>query len=213
MDERTKTLLVSAFVLIVILAIIFGIIFSVIRIIQNRRTATNASPSPSALVLQNSPGPTSQPIIQDGQSVSPIVTPVPRPSGDFDTYNKGGISFNYPRSWGILSCSNSQNLELDPLNNTDQLNFACDIALKPITILVGSSNCPAGETGSKGGVNFTKSQISTPTGVNYAWCTQTSPSLEITHRVSRDGSRATSTRDFSAEIENLISTIRTGTAI
>lgn len=214
MDERTKTLLVSAFVLIIILAIIFGIIFSVVRIVQNRRTAsTKVSPSPLVLA---SPTPDQGAVSQDGQAPQTPANPpatVPGPSGDFDVYSKGGLSFRYPKSWGLLSCNNSQNVELDPVSNVDQSNYVCDYATKPITILVGSSNCPAGETGSKGGVTFTKSQTAISGGTSYSWCTKTTPALEITHRVSTDGSRATSKQDFSKAVEDLISTIKTGTSI
>jgi hypothetical protein len=212
MDERTKTLLVSAFVLIIILAIVFGIIFSIVRIVQNRRTAsTSATPSP--IVSQATPSVSPQVLGENGEPAPAPATPAPQPSGDFDSYSKGGVSFRYPKNWGILSCSNSQNIELDPANNSDQLDFVCDVALKPITVLVGSSNCPSGETASKGGVTFTKSQTSIPGGTSYKWCTKTTPALEITHRVSSDGSRATSSQDHSKQIEDMISTIRTSTAI
>jgi hypothetical protein len=212
MDERTKTLLVSAFVLIIILAIVFGIIFSIVRIVQNRRTAST-SVTPSPIVSQATPSASPQVPGQEEASSQPASTPAPQPIGDFDTYSKGGVSFRYPKAWSVLACSNSQNIELDPTTNIDQMDFVCDIALKPITVLIGSGNCPTGETASKGGVSYTKSQSQIPGGTSYKWCTKTTPPLEITHRVSSDGSRATSTQDFSKQIEDMIGTIRTGTAI
>ncbi len=212
MDERTKTLLVSAFVLIIILAIIFGIIFSVVRIVQNRRTASTAGKAtPTPLVLASPTPFASSP--QGGQPTQGTPTTNSQPNTNFDIYSKGGVSFRYPKNWGLLSCNNSQNVELDPSSNVDQTNYVCDYALKPITILVGSSSCQAGESGSKGGVTFNKTQTQISGGTSYKWCTKTAPPLEITHRVSTDGSRATSKQDFSAQIEDLISTIKTGTSI
>jgi hypothetical protein len=38
----------------------------------------------------------------------------------------------------------------------------------------------------------------------YEWCTKTVPALYITHRVSNDGSPATSKEDFSKQVEDMI---------
>lgn len=203
MDERAKTLLVSIVVLIVILAIIFGVIFSIVRVIQNRRTTTlSQSPSPKATQRSASPVATSGETGRDFQ-------PSAETDSKFKTYKGTSVEFKYPNSWGLLTCKNSQNIELDPTNSQDQLNFNCDVALKPVTVIVGSSTCAQGETVDKGGVMANKVVTKTQTGTNYKWCTKTTPALEITHRVSSDKSRATSTEDFSAQVEELISTIRT----
>lgn len=208
MDERSKTLIITAIVLILILAIIFGVIFSVIRIIQgNRNPFQTRSTTPQQTV---SPSPETN-LPATGRESTPIPTQESNPN--FKTYSGQGFSLLYPKDWGLLTCNNSQNIEFDPTQGADQLNLACDIALKPITILVGGSGCQGGETMDKGGVTFIKQKTDVEGGINYRYCIQTNPSLEITHRVSSIGGRAISKEDFSTQIEEMISQVRVGSQI
>lgn len=198
MDDRTRTLIVSVLVLIIILALIGGAIFYVGRIIRGRQSGS---------ILRGSPNPS-------------VVVPSPSPSstlteGNFEvgtkSHKRAGFEVFYPQNWGLLTCKNSQNFELDPTSSTDQLGINCDVALKPITVLVGNNNCSGGETLDKGGVKFIKIRTVVGATVSYKWCTQTIPNLEISHRVSPADDQATSKKDFSKQIEEMISKIRFGT--
>ncbi len=236
MDQR-KSLIVTGLALIFIIAIIVGTIAFLVRSIKSRQATTNPTPAP---IVQASPvpvfdGPSNSlpdPSINSNVAATPTPTPTssasPRPSasatpkpsaspspsvqvnGSLKTYNGSSFSISYPKAWSILTCNNSQNIELDPTSTTDQLNVNCGYALKPITILVGNTSCQ-GQTVKLGNISTIKSSTQTPTGVNYMWCTQTQPMLNITHRVSSDGSRATSTQDFSSQIEEMIKTFKPGT--
>lgn len=196
MDERTKTLIVTGGVLLIILAVVFGTIFYLIQSFRggqkgdgdNRNVLSTATAVPRT----------------GGDQVSP--QPV---SGETKSHQGVGFSLSYPKQWGLLTCANSQHLELDPATSTDQLNIACDVAQKPITVLVGSSNCQ-GEAVALGNIQLIKQKETTGTGVNYKWCTNTDPKLEISHRVSSAGEPATSQQDFSKQIEEMIKSLRFG---
>lgn len=201
MDDRARTLIITTLILLIILGLVAGIIFYVTRLIKSRQSTTNptqtrgtisvSSPTP-ARIQGSTPAPT-----QQASAQAPANTKV---------FKGQGFELYYPKNWGLLTCTNSQNFELDPENGTDQ-KVACDVALKPVTILVGSSECQ-GQTIDKGGVTFTKQENKTDNGVDYTWCTKSTPALEVSHRVSPANGRATSTKDFSKEIEDMISKLR-----
>lgn len=199
MDDRTRTLIVSALVLIIILALIGGAIFYIGRIVRSKQSSSvlKTSPQPSVVISSPSPEATLKP---EGTTLEP----------NTKNYKGAGFEIFYPKSWGLLTCKNSKNFEFDPKSSTDQLNVLCDAAQKPVTVLVGGSNCPLGKTVDKGGVTFTKNKEEVQDGVIYTWCTKTLL-LEISHRVSKTGQKATSTQDFSSQIEEMISKIRFGT--
>lgn len=195
MDERTKTLIVTGGVLLIILAVIFGTIFYLIQSLRGGRTGDdNRNVLSTATAVPRTGG--------DQVSPQPI-------SGETKTHQGAGFNLTYPKQWGLLTCANSQHLELDPATSTDQLNVACDVAQKPITVLVGSSNCQ-GEAVALGNIQLIKQKETISTGVNYKWCTNTDPKLEISHRVSSTGSPATSQQDFSQAIEEMIKSLRLG---
>ncbi|MBI4039794.1 hypothetical protein HY389_00360 [Candidatus Daviesbacteria bacterium] len=128
------------------------------------------------------------------------------------TYSGRGFSLKYPAGWGLLTCGNSQNFELDPYNQTDQLNTGCDVARKPITFLVTTApSCP-GSLLQLGSNPVVKSLTGTKGSgeVSYRWCTQSSPSLDITHRVTQSNSQASSKDDFSLQVEQVIASIKFG---
>lgn len=197
MDDRTRTLIVSALVLIIILALIGGAIFYVGRIIRGRQSGSILRASPNPSVVVSSPSPRSTSI-----------------EGNFEVGTKShkgtGFEVFYPQNWGLLTCSNSQNFELDPQSATDQINVICDRAVKSITAVVGSSNC-AGEAVVLGNIQMIRQKEMTSTGVDYKWCTSTDPKLEISHRVSSEEARGYSKDDFSKQVEEMISKIRFGT--
>lgn len=193
--ERRRTLVVTSLVLIFIVLLIIATIVLIVRFFQGRSNPTTSELFPTTTLSSASPVAT---IAPDGLSVNP----------NLKTYNGNGFTLQYPNNWGLLTCNNSQNFELDPVNSRDQLNYNCDYAVKPVTILVERNlNC-AGTEMNIGGVEVTKQVTQTATGVNYRWCTQTSPALDITHRVSSNGSRATSKEDFSSQVEQMIQTLR-----
>lgn len=206
MDDRTRTLVVTTIVLLIILALIAGVIFYISRIIRTRQQGSVIQTSPKGTITIVSPSPSSTDSVETREE-----TPAPSPENT-KSYKGQGFTLNYPKNWGLLTCSNSQNFELDPTNSQDQLKVNCDVAQKPITVLVGGGNCQ-GQQMSKGGVTFTKSKTDTQNGADYAYCTKTTPALEITHRVSPTGSRATSKEDFSSQIEEMISKISFGNSI
>lgn len=212
MEDR-RSIIISAIIGIIVLLLIVGTIIYLIRFIFNRPQSTSVG-TPTPRTVFNSPVP-------EGSAPIVVRTPVPSATslpgrsvpGGTKTFKGTGFEINYPQSWGILTCANSSNIEFDPTRSTDQLRVVCDFAVKPVTVIVGSTSCVAGENVNKGGVIFTKEVKQVSTGVNYKWCTQTNPPLEITHRVSSAGGRATSTQDFSNEIEDMISKISFNSAV
>lgn len=206
--EDKRSVIISAIVGIVVLALIIGVIIYLIRFITNRSGASlRPTPQVSATVEDN--GDQMQ-LGDETDQPNPEPNASNPPAAGTKKYQGRGFEIVYPSNWGLLSCKNSTNVELDPTNPADQKNVNCDYAIKSVTILVGSNSCQGGENVNKGGVIFTREKKQTSTGVNYKWCTQTNPTLEITHRVSNDESRATSKQDFAGQVEDLISRIRFG---
>lgn len=199
MDEQRRSFIITGITLIVVLSLIFGSIYFLVKAIKNRKSTNSKQTFPSVSVV---------PLRVEEPSPTPRSSAI---SVNSKTYQGQGFTIKYPKNWGLLTCRNSKNIEFDPNNSTNQLNVLCDVALKPVTVLVYSNNCSGGETVDLGGVSVTRIKTPTQTGVNYQqavgytykWCTRL-PNLEISHRVSSTGSRATSKQDLSKEIEQMI---------
>lgn len=233
MDQR-KSLIITGLALFFIIAVIVGTIAFLVRGIKNRQTASTVFPKPTVQasvpmfegpsniidqpIINPSPSPSSS--SRPAQQASPTPAPTPRGNqggtttvnGNLETYNASNFSISFSKSWGLLTCNNSSNFELDPTNSTDQLNYSCNYAVEPVTVLVGNVSCQ-GETVKLGNITVIKSVVNTSTGKNYRWCTQTQPMLDITHRVSSGGGRATSTQDYSSQIEEMIKTFKPGAGL
>lgn len=208
MDQK-KTLFITGLAVILILAIIFGTIFYLVRAIRQRQSnsANQENLFPPAVI---SPTPLFPDATQQPSASNQPAAEETTQTSDLKTYNGDNVQLQYPKEWGLLTCSNSKNIEFDPTNSTDQQGVRCDRALKPITILVNQTAACQGEAAKIGNVNVTKSVTTTSTGTNYRWCTHTTPVLDITHRVSSAPSRATSAQDYAQQIEKMISTAHFG---
>ena len=81
----------------------------------------------------------SQGLVQ-GTTVQGTTITNPNVPGNMKSHTSDlGLTINYPKSWGILTCSNSYNFELDPTNGTDMLNMMCNDAMKPISVIINNS--------------------------------------------------------------------------
>lgn len=195
MDAERKSLVATALVGLVVLAIIIGSIYYLIQFIRNRNTTNvggnqitaSATPSASGQVAVDVNRGNTQPV-----------------SGDFKTFNEGDFQVVYPKNWGVLTCSNSSNVELDPTNGQDNLKVACSTAVKPVTIIKDATGCANGELIDLGSFKVSRTKATEGGYTRYEWCTKTVPALYITHRVSNDGSPATSKEDFSKQVEDMI---------
>lgn len=201
MDPKIKTVLIGVAVLFVLGAIL-GSIFYLGKVSKNNGTDQERTALDSLSRLRANTNTT--PSTDSGN---------PLTSGDqlsnLKVYPGEGFAVRYPSSWGILTCSNSQNIELDPTTGQELKGILCDRAVKPVTVLVVDKlNCQ-GETVTLGGYRVLRSKTTVQDGTNYRWClTVGGKNLDITHRVSASGSRATSKDDFSAKVEELISNIQ-----
>jgi len=196
MDPKTRSIVVGAIALI-ILASLLGSIYYLTKVSKKITPTQNSTDSLSRLPVSS-------------------VSSSPKTGGSNTADNTTklfvgqNVLFNYPKNWGLLTCSNSNNFEFDPLNGTDVKNVVCDVAIKPITILVGSNQACDGEKVKIGNLEVTKSKTELGSGdINYRWCVSVGDkNWDITHRVSASGSRATSTEDFSKAVEDLISKLQ-----
>lgn len=214
MDQR-KSLIITALVLIFIIAVIVGTIIFLVRGVRTRSASENNRAAQATTVPMFSAAPDSETVPTFDTNPTPAASsqptnPTPGTNNQLKVYNGPSYSLSYPKAWGILTCSNSSNIEFDPTSSTDQLNVRCDVALKPITILAGGNPSCQGETVKLGNVTVQRSVQQTATGKNYRWCSKTMPGLDITHRVSSTPSRATSTQDYASQIEEMIKTFKPG---
>ncbi len=200
--ENKKAVFIAAAIALLIAALIVGAIIFLTNLLRGRSsgpTVVTSSPSP---VVTASPS-----------SNTPVTSQNPSTPNNSKYIGIGGYSMSYPANWGVLRCTNSTNVEFDPYNPMDQ-TAVCDYAVKPVTVLVATAvvNCP-GEQVLLGGNRVIRSKIQTQTSLDYRWCVfGNSVTLDITHRVSSTGSRATSKDDFSAKVEEMISSMRMGGA-
>lgn len=207
MEQQQRSLIFTAAVGLIILAIIVGSIYYLVKFIQGRVASSRQTPQSSVeTIAQVSANPEGTSVQGSQFSLSPQGQP-PQIGGnvgpDLKIYNGGNFQFTYPKNWGMVKCTNSKNLELDPLNSQDS-SIVCDVAIKPITILVDNISGCVGETVKIGNLDVIKSQTNLDGYIKYQWCSKTEPVLNITHRVSQSGERATSKQDFSKQVEEII---------
>ncbi len=195
MDAERKSLVATALVGLVVLSIIIGSIYYLIQFIRNRNTTNVADTQISATATPSPVGDVAVDVNQG--NTAPV-------SSDFKTFNAGDFQMAYPKNWGILTCSNSSNIEIDPTNGQDNLKVTCSVASKPVTIIKDATGCANGETVDLGSFKVARTKANEGNYVRYEWCTKTVPALYITHRVSNDGSPATSKEDFSKQVEDMI---------
>jgi hypothetical protein len=226
MDQQRSTFVAIGLALIV-LAIIGGTIYYLISFIRGRQSGGNNQPTVSASVTPtgNPNFPTKSPqvstasvrpstSVKPAASTKPSTSPLATPSSNSKVHNGEGFAFSYPKEWGILTCNNSGNFEFDPANSSDNLEFNCNYAVKPVTVIVYENqiSCP-GQQVKVGQIAVYKSTSRQGGVTNYRWCTKTTPAFDITHRVSTiSTSPAYSRVDYSSQIEEMISKINTASA-
>lgn len=221
MEQQQRSLIFTAAVGLIILAIIVGSIYYLVKFIQGRVASNGASPSPVATEIAEDfavPSSTSSGFLTGSPSPS-VRTQVPQtgvvpqtggnPASDKKVHNAGDFQLTYPKAWGIITCSNGKNVEFDPVNSADS-NIACDVAIKPVTVIVSDISGCEGQAAKIGNIDVIKSQVTDAGYTKYQWCTKTTPALNITHRVSQGGERATSKQDFSRQVEEIIATLSFG---
>ena len=201
MEDKTRAIIVTGAVILLILALIIAAIFYLIRFISSRSSTNTNSGKQINFSASPTPAGGSEAGTTQGSGSS-------NTSGT-KSHNGVGFQLNYPQNWGLLTCSNSQNIELDPTNGTDQ-RIACDYAQKPITIMVGVS-CD-GTTTDISGVPVVKSQRNLSKGVENSWCVKIGSGLLITNRVSNQDVRGYGKQDYAKQIEELIAKLRVGNA-
>lgn len=189
MDQKSRTIILGAAALLILGAVAGAIVY----LTRAPARISNQAEAPIDLLSR----------LPTLNSVNPSPTPSLRqnvPTANFKSYAGSGFALNYPAEWGLLTCSNSQNFEFDPVNTTDTKGVICDRAVKPVTVLVvnGSLNCP------------TRSVTGASGEMDYQWCVPLRDNrfLDISHRVSQLGSQAASKKDYSAVLEQLITTIQ-----
>lgn len=182
MEQRTKLLVGSGAIVVILLIITAGFFIS-----KSAKPVSNNS-------LNNLN------TIKDEGGIAPSPVPTLSAGSTTKTYVGQGFSLRYPNSWGLLTCSNSSNFELDPTNPTDQKEVICNQAVKPITVLVSENkgNCNAGKKTWNDGQT------------DYRWCVNIGKVyLDITHRVSSQGFKATSATDYSLAVDEMVRTLST----
>lgn len=201
MDPKTRSIIIGAVALIILAAVVGAIFFF-------GRISRNGTDVPEQIGLETLPSVEATPSPASGVNTSPQ-------TGTADTKNfiADGVLVKYPASWGLLTCSTNSNFELDPISSADVKGVVCGYALKPVTVLiVNSLNCP-GELVTLGSNRVTKSKSLTNGTTFYRWCTSVgNKNFDITHRVSSSGSRATSTTDFSPQVEQMIKDLQVAPA-
>lgn len=197
MDQRNKVIIFGG-VGLLILAVVFVSLFYILKSSKITKVTQSANVPNS---LSRFPSVATTPVIANA-SVTPVLSN--------DKIFKGlGFTLNFPNNWGLLTCSNSNNFEFDP-SGENRKNIVCDSALKPVTFLiVNKLNC-SGEPIKLGNNHVTKTKTISDNGdISYKWCTVVGgTSFDITHRVSQDGSRATSKDDFSKDVEKIITSLK-----
>lgn len=193
MEPQRRAFVLVVLTVLVVLAVTVGTIVYLNKQFQkgNRVVLESPHPQTSSLPTGSSPATGSQ----LGVGVK--------------TYTGTNFKLHYPQNWGLLTCSNSQNFELDPVNSSDSLGVVCNFAQKSITVLVSPSfsNCQGNST-NIATVAVIKSKTTTEGETDYRWCTKQPPFLDITHRVSPNPpSGAYSKEDYSDQIEQLISSL------
>lgn len=199
MDPKSRSIIIGGVVLL-ILASVFGTVFYLGRVAKEKRGETPEADPLSQLEVTGNPNSQTDTGTGSGQQ------------SNLKTFTGAGFNVPYPSSWGLLTCSNSANFEFDPTSSSDVRSVVCDVAVKPVTVLVTNRLSCQGETVKLGNHQVIRSKVSAQSGdANYRWCFSVGgKNLEVTHRISASGSRATSKEDFSAAVEQIITGISIG---
>lgn len=220
MEQQQRSLVFTAAVGLIILAIIVGSIYYLVKFIQGRVSNSKQTAQVEEQVASGSAniGGSFEPQTinfsstapQSGTSSNPsqpgTSANTQNPPSGKKVYKADDFQLAYPNNWGVLRCSNSQNFEFDPQSPTDS-SLSCDLATKPITVVVADIRGCQGEASKVGNLDVVKSQASEDGYTKYQWCTKTTPVLNITHRVSQNGETATSKQDFSKQVEDIIANL------
>ncbi|MFA5932696.1 MAG: hypothetical protein WCV81_00350 [Microgenomates group bacterium] len=209
MEITTRTIILAVVSVVIIALILSGVFYLLRSSKQLANTNKNTgNPLEKLGVITASPTPTS---VQSGQT-SGVTSSNNQPSTvavNIKTYQGSNFTIKYPQNWGILTCSDSKNIELDPYNSNDLINYACDRAIKPITIIVGdgSLSCP-GEAVKIGNNTVVRSKTETANWFKNRWCiNKNGMSFDITNRINSKGIVGTGKDDFSSEIEKTIGSL------
>lgn len=197
MGITTRTI-IFAVITVILIAAILGGIFYLLKNAKQLNINNKVDLLSKLQIISSSPTPTVQ-----NSAQPPVVS-----TEDTKIYQGRDVVLRYPLNWGIVTCNNSQNIELDPYNKSDLKNYSCDEALKPITIIVSKQpvSCP-GENVPIGSITVTRSKIETANWTKNRWCiNKNGMSLDITNRVAPTGRKGTGKDDFSKQIEQIIST-------
>lgn len=204
MEITTRTIVFTIISVILVAAILGGVFY----LLKNSKQLNpgNKQASISGLpVIQLSPTPTTG---TGATTQNQATLPITSASGT-KTYQGQDFILKYPDNWGILTCNDSRNIEFDPYNKSDLINYSCNTAIKPITILVSSQPvaCP-GDIVKIGNNNVAKSITVTANWITNRWClSKNGVNLDITNRVASTGITGTGKDDFSKQIEQMISSI------
>lgn len=189
--------------IILVAAVITALVLLVVTFIKSR---TNVAKSTSGNTQVTASPAANQPVDVNVQAL-PQTSTVEQVNSSQKTINSLGNVFSVPASWGVLGCTNSANFELDPTSGSE--SKVCDIAEKPITVLVNSRLACKGSASTIGNVSVQKYRVENVRGVDYQWCfSKNGVNYNITHRVSASGVRGTSVVDYSAKIEEMISSVK-----
>lgn len=213
MDPKTRAIIIGASALFILAAVVGVVVYlgraSSSLIGSNKPTSTN-----SLSELPVAPGNNTNTTTSNIPNTTNAINNTATQNTNIKTYQGQGFNIKYPKEWGVLTCNNSQSFEFDPYSANDLRGIVCNEAIKPVTVLVTSQVKCQGETVKIGDRSVVKSKTVGQNGdIDYRWClSATGKSLDITHRVSSSGSRATGKDDFSAQIEQIISSFQLGGA-
>lgn len=207
MEITGKTIILAVVSVIIIALILSGVFYLLKNSKQIIPSNKNSNPLGRLDVITASP--TEAPSAAGNGIVSPAINNQPVTNTGLKTYQGSNFIIKYPQKWGILTCNNSQNFEFDPYDSKDLNNFACDRAIKPVTILVSKEvlNCQ-GETVKIGTNQVIKSKTETAYWMKNRWCFfKNGLNFDITNRVAGTGITGTGKDDFSSEIEKIINSL------
>jgi len=205
MEITTKTIILAV-VSVIIIAMILSGVFYLLKNSKQIITNNNSNPLARLGVVSNSPTPT---VSSESDSLPATNNQTTQISANTKTYQGRNFTLKYPQKWGILTCSDSENLEFDPYHSNDLKNYVCDRAVKPITILVGNGdlNC-LGETVKIGNNTVIRSKTETANWLKNRWCVNKNGiSLDITNRINSQSIIGTGKDDFFSEIETIIKSL------
>lgn len=194
--------------LILVIFIIIWLISVIIGLFSKAATTT-LTPLPTPIIT---PTPTST--LNPSPTPISFITPTPFPVGGgppvFQRLSGPGFTLNYPINWGLVTCTNSPNFEFVPNAGFYQTQIFCSVAQQPITVIVSNnlSGC-SGERVMIGNVQVLRSTITQADRTVHQWCTLTNPVLKITNRISTSAAPASSSIDYSVEIEVMIASLHT----